>query len=176
MKTIDIKKEIYYILKDCDIALDFKRSEKYGKEVYVYNENKNIFIMKLNKNKKVYSYDYFFNKDESEKENLSEYECFVREICKVDNFLNCCDDIIEEEWGVMYGSMPILRLTFLNILNLSSIDFTIPTNLDIFDFEFIILKIINEKSRASKRYEAKYIIDNKVIKKESSCRDFLNKD
>ncbi|MDY0194204.1 MAG: hypothetical protein RBR93_11885 [Aliarcobacter butzleri] len=178
MKTFDtIKKEIYHILKDCDVALDFERSEKHGKEVYVYSENKSISIMKLNKNKKVYSYDYFFNKDKSIKDNLPEYECFVGEICEIDNSLNCCNDITEEEWVVLYGNTPILRLIFLNILNpsSSSIDFTIPTNLDIFDFEFTILAIINEKSRASKSYEAKRMIDNKVRKKESSCQNFLDK-
>ena len=172
MEMIDIKKEIYHIVKDCNVALDFERSEKHGKEIFVYKENKNISIMKLDKNKTLYRYNYFFNKDETEKENLSEHECFVREICKIDNFLNCCDDIAEEEWGVLYGNIPILRLTFLNILNLSSIDFTIPTSLDIFDFEFIILAIINEKSRASKIYDAKCMIENKVRKKESSCQDF----
>ncbi|MBL1243113.1 MAG: hypothetical protein COA39_001730 [Sulfurimonas sp.] len=175
MKIIDIKKEIYSILRDCDIALDFERSEKYEKEVYIYNENKNISIMKLDKNKKIYSYDYFFNKDKSEKENLSKHEYFISEICKIDNFLNCCNNITEEKWGVLYGGIPILRLTFLNILNLSSIDFTIPTNLDMFDFEFTILAIINEKSRASKSYEAKRIIENKVRKKESLFQDFLDK-
>jgi hypothetical protein len=131
--------------------------------------------MKLDKNKKVYSYDYFFNKDESEKENLSEYEYFVREICKIDNSLSCCDDITKEEWGVLYGNIPILRLTFLNILNLSSIDFTIPTNLDVLDFEFTVLSIINEKSRASKSYKAKWTIENKVRKKESLFQEFLDK-
>ena len=33
MKIIDIKQEIYSILRDCDIALDFESSEKYEKEV-----------------------------------------------------------------------------------------------------------------------------------------------
>lgn len=138
------------------------------------NTNKNISISHINKNQTKYSYNYFFDEHKVLKENLSDLEKFIVEVCKIDLSLSCTNDITEQEWVIEYGNLPIYRCYFFNILNLSSVDFMIPMNLNIFDFEHTFIEILNENSNAIWKHQAMNIIKDEINIKESTLEDFLN--
>jgi hypothetical protein len=73
----DIKSEIYDILTSHDAISDFELSEKNGREIYTYHENKSINISILSKYNTRYSYDYFFDEKEKTRDNLTVHEKFV---------------------------------------------------------------------------------------------------
>lgn len=165
---------IYNLLKKSDLS-DFYVPQGLGEIVFIYKEDVGLSLSKIEKDEKIFSYEYFFNSDKSEKENLPDYDKFVRELCKIDNFLNCCNSIYQQEWAIKYNDNIIYIINALNIYNPSSIDFTIPYNLDYYDFEFNFLKMVNEYSSGSKYYQAERIIEEMINKKESTYKDFLEK-
>lgn len=175
MEINEIKKDIYYnILKNFKAKFDFEKIEKYSRKKFTYKYNKNISISHTNKSQTKYSYNYFFDENQVLKENLSDLEKFIVKVCEIDLSLSCTNDITEQEWVIEYCNLPIYRCYFLNILNLSSIDFMIPMNLNIFDFEHTFIEILNENSNAIWKYQAINIIKDEINIKESTLEDFLN--
>ena len=129
----NIKSEIYDILTSHDAISNFQLSQKHGREIYTYCENKSINISRLSKYTTRYSYDYFFDEKEKTKDNLTNHEKFITKICELDSSYSCCDCIEKQEWAISYGTIPIYRLDLLNIISLSSVNFVIPNKFEIFD-------------------------------------------
>ena len=169
----DIKSEIYDILTSHNTISDFELSEKNGRKIYTYHENKSINISILSKYNTKYSYVYFFDGKEKTRDNLTVHEKFITKICALDIFYSCCDCIEKQEWAISYGTNPIYRIELLNIISLSSVNFVIPNKLEIFDFEYKLIEIINEKLSALKRYEALNIMENELTINKSTLEDFL---
>lgn len=169
----DIKSEIYDILTSHDAILDFELSEKNGRKIHIYCENKNINISILSKYNTRYSYDYFFDEKEKIRDNLTAHDKFITKICKLDSSCSCCDCIEKQEWAISYGTIPIYRLELLNIISLSSVNFVIPNKLEIFDFEYKLIEIINEKLSALFRGQALNIMENELTINKSTFEDFL---
>lgn len=168
----DIKSEIYDILISHDAISGFELSEKHGREIYTYCENKSINISILSKYNTRYSYDYFFDENKKFIDNLTVHEKFITKICELDFSYSCCDCIEKQEWAISYGTIPIYRLELLNIISLSSVNFVIPNKLEIFDFEYKLIEIINEKLSALWRGQALNIMENELIINKSTFEDF----
>lgn len=169
----DIKSEIYDILTSHDAISDFELSEKNGREIYIYRENENINISILSKYNTRYSYDYFFDANEKPIDKLTPHEKFITKICALDSSYSCCDCIEKQKWAISYGSIPIYSIELLNIISLSSVDFVIPNKLEIFDFEYKLIEIINEKLSALFRGQALNIMENELTINKSTFEDFL---
>ncbi|WP_320033788.1 hypothetical protein [Halarcobacter sp.] len=168
----DIKTEIYDILTDHGAISDFELSEKNGREIYNYCENKNINISILHNYNTRYSYEHFFDENKKLIDNLTTHEKFITKVCALDSSYSCCDCIEKQEWAISYGLTPIYRIDLLNIIALSSVDFVIPNKLEIFDFEYKLIEIINEKLSALFRYQALNIMENELTINKSTFKDF----
>ena len=168
----DIKSEIYDILTSYDAVSDFEISEKHGREIYTYCNNKSINISILSKYNTKYSYDYFFDENEKPIDKLTPHEKFITKICTLNQNYTCCDCIEKQEWAISYGTNPIYRIELLNIISLSSVNFVIPNKLEIFDFEYKLIEIINEKLSALFRGQALNIMEYELTINKSTFEDF----
>ena len=155
------QEEIYEILKRADLS-DFQESNDTW-NIFIYKDDLLLNISRV-ENEEVYNYH---NND-----NLTAYDRFVKEVCELDRTKKYFDDIGIYTWIIKYHNIVIYKMNTLHIYSGETINFEIPYNLDIYDFEFSFIKMINSYWNSIKRQSANEIIKNRLNIKESNLNDF----
>jgi len=158
--------KIYEILKSDIFSFEEVDGNKEKTFVYADDVCLTISISNINRENREYSFKHFFISLNKDKIVDDEYEKFVQEICKIDNFRTCAEKIFVVEITVKYNNIRLYTLNCFNIYNPSSIDFIIPVELDIYDYESNIIKLFNKHSKAIKINSAMSIIEENITIKE----------
>jgi len=148
------KEEIYEILKNADLS-DFEELSNED-NLFQYKKDKLLTISYI-QNKDVYNY--------IDKKNLSKYDEFVKSICEIDNTKKYYPDIPIYTWIIKYNNITKFKTKSLHIGAGQTIDFEIPYNLEVYDFELNLIYLLNEYFGGTARIEALRIINNSIIKK-----------
>lgn len=164
--------EIYNILNNCSLD-NFYKPQYTNEKIFVYRDDIKLSITKAKEEESIYDYDHFFKKDRTDKTDLCEYDKFIQELCKIDNFLTCTDSIRQQYFDIKYNGEIIHVFIVVNIFQPSSIDFTVPINIKASDIELNFCQMINEDAGASKYWQAKSVIENMVMKQDTTYEEFF---
>lgn len=156
--------EIYEVLKnDALIEIFDKEDEKTN---YKYKEDSNLVI----KIKNDYEKEIFTLQSLMENE-LNKYEQFIKEISEIGS-IPTYDNTYKERCVVYYKNKELCSIDFYNVCKLDTVDFSIPIGLDIYDFEFNILNMINRYRNCRALFSAENIINEYISPKLSTKEKF----
>lgn len=142
--------DIFHILKKA--TLDDFYIPSGNEKRFVYNHDTNLTITedKYEDKEKAYGYDSFFDADGNELELTLPYDKLVKKICQHKDLSVTCHHLKIDKWTVKYNDVEIYYISSLKISNLSSLNVTIPLEINTFDFIYNLCDMVNDYMNAIK--------------------------
>lgn len=164
--------EIYEVLKK-STSSNFYVSNKIEDFTFVYLKDEQLSISKI-REKKQFGYNHFFDDNDKQKKLADKYEELIRDLCELKNYPETYDSIRLEDWKVIYNGKVVHKISFINIYNPSSLDISLPSILNPFDYVMNFCKIYNSYINANSTPYGEDIIQQKINVKKSTFDDFVS--
>jgi hypothetical protein len=162
--------EIYNIF----VSLDASDFHEYNEDIYFFKDDVSLSISFKESDKNVFGYDYFFDNNHNPITNNNPTDRLVYELCQLKNFPETYNNISIDTWTVTFNGQPIFDLSYIHIINLSSLRVYIPLTNNSYDFIMGFCYLLNNKKSGAMAVQANQIMDNYLNTESSTFEDFLN--
>ena len=164
---------IFHILKNATLDDFFTPSGYELKFVYKKDTNLTITEDKYEEKESAYGYDFFFDTNGNELELALPYDKLVKRICQYKDLSVTCHHLKIDKWTIRYNEVEVYYIYSLRIANPSSLDVTIPLEINTFDFIYNLCDMVNDYKNAIKTIWIKEDLRETLNIQDSTFEDFL---